>query len=147
MNKDDVTIKHCKVSDKVEVSYHVISADRDYKLEDGDQPHPDLVEAIKAFQNDLAFAFLHDDNEKIEAFKASGFTITENMGVTHIVITGSVKTVHDRTVGLSSGKIPVDVEDKKDPLTKKIDKAIEELYQFTFKGKKSQQEIDFDEEK
>ena len=133
MKQDDIQIIGCKVAKKVSIDYYDTRDGYNYNVENSEYPHPDLVEAIGAFKNNLAESHYILGTD-MDNFKPVGFQIHEAKGKFSVIILGKLTTLHGDKVTCSSGKIPVE-EDGVDNLLKELRG---ELYAYFFNGKTAQ---------
>jgi len=144
MKFTDIQILGCKVAKKVSMNYYHPKEGLNYNVEDGEYPHPDLVEAIAAFKPNLAESH-YIIGEEQDYFRPQGFQIHEDKEVFSVVVVGKMTTLEGEDVSIKSGKILID-EEKDVP--EKLATLRKELFGYFFEGKSAQATIPFkDEEK
>ena len=147
MKREQISILGCKIGKKITMNYFHIAESKNYNVENDDTPHPDLIKALHAFNDDLAEAF-HVDSNNVDNYKATGFTIHEKKGNYFIILSGKVQTSHDAVVGISSGHIPYNANGDiiNNVMEEKLLDIREALFQYMFEGVGAQQTIPFPEE-
>ena len=142
MQEKNVQIVKCKIGKTVSVDYLNHKDGRSYNVEDEELPHPDMKEALLAFREDLAGAYLIMNADTREKFVPNGFVVHENEESSFVTVVGKFETAHGDMINVNSGKIPV--EEGKE-VAKRILNLRRELYMYLFDGKCSQQKIPFEE--
>jgi len=143
MEFTDIQILGCKVAKKVSMNYYHPKEGLNYNVDDGEYPHPDLVEAVLAFRNHLAESHYIVGGEQ-DYFKPQGFVIHEDKEVFSIVVTGKLTTLEGDVVPCKSGKINT-AEDSE--IENKLATLREELFAYFFRGKSAQGDLFEDVEK
>ncbi len=136
MKQTDIQILGCKIGKKISANYYDNRDSHNYNVEDGEYPHPDLINAIKAFKSDLAEAHFILGEEQ-DNFRPSGFQVTEDKEKFFVKISGKMTTFHDDKVTINSGTIPIEEGD----VEKKLKTLRGELYKFFFEGKSAQGDL------
>lgn len=142
MKKESVQILGCKMGKVITVDYFNLEDQLNYTVQDNQVPHPDLKETLLDFRDDLAGAFSVLGEAKYN-FIPNGFKVTESEGEFFITISGKFTTRHDDTINVSSGKIMLGTV--KTDIHNKLNHAREELFQYIWVGKSSEQELPFEE--
>jgi len=138
--ENQIQILSCKIGKKVSISYYDNRDGYNYNVENEEYPHPDLKNAINAFQKDLAESH-YILGEEMEYFHPNGFQSHEAKGKFSVILYGKLDTLHDDKVTVKSGKIPVEEEGIED----KLAVLRKELYNYFFDGKTAQGKL-FDKE-
>lgn len=109
-----------------------------YRVEDTELPHPDLINAFKTLRPNLSRA-LYANSSAIDNFDVLGFTIDERDDVQTVEIRGKVKNPDDYFTNVSSGKIPLD-----GLVLERVDVLRAELFAYFFGNKRAQQDLPFE---
>jgi hypothetical protein len=112
-----------------------------------DDPHPDLIDAIKAMTEFLRNVYPFTE-EYLTKIHANGIAIAGAGANKGIVITGTYETPSGRKTAINSDRIPFKGtaygwEDRLQDLVTKIE---DEVYEYLENGKRGQLEIAFDDD-
>lgn len=133
---DNIQILACKFGKKVSMDYYNKIDNLNYNVEDGELPHPDLRNAMKAFQENLAESHYVLGTDK-DNFVPNGFIIQEKKDKFFVKVSGKMTTNEDDKVSVNSGNLDME------PLEEKVATLRQELFEFFFEGKNAQGKLPF----
>ena len=144
----EINIKSFKIlKGRSELVYEEAGNARIYTIEDTEEPHPDLKNALLKLKPFLAETH-HLDQDKYEYVAPTGFKLSMGENMT-CIITGTLLTPSDKFVAINSESIDLGGEGYYsfvDKLTKVIDLLTIEAKAFFFDGKIAQQKLPFEGE-
>ena len=136
MNSENITgfkLEKSKSSQTTKIDYFVPELNRSRTDVIEDQPHIDLLNALKELHSYLADVF-HADKEYAEIYEITGFRYNGDK----VILTGKITTDNGSVVGISSPSIDTDGDSYgfEEELAEKLAVLVTEAHQF-LTGKKT----------
>jgi len=140
MEFENIYITAAKFGKKIEMTYNNHEDSKNYTVDAQEIPHPDLKEALLAFQSDMAESLFITKEPLFKKFTPNKFIVSEKKGIFTVEIKGKMKTQGEEMVNATSGPLQL-VDDPNHKLTLKLNTLRKELFAYFFEDKTAQQKL------
>lgn len=144
-------VKATRLQNKVQVTYHDVDG-REVTLVDTDTtPSPDLGMSFNKMKEHMSKIYKYDGS--LDNIAITGFSIKhgDDNEIRSFVVKGQMKFDNGKTVNIATPSINAVTEESgpeafgfEDGMTLCLGDCVNELYEFFFKGKQAQMEMDFE---